>query len=31
VVTDRYPAADWAEGFARARSGTGGKVVLDWS
>lgn len=31
VVTDRYAAADWAEGFARARSGNGGKVVLDWS
>lgn len=31
VVTDRLPAADWAEGFARARAGTGGKVVLDWT
>ncbi len=31
VVTDRYAAQDWAEGFARARSGSGGKVVLDWS
>jgi len=31
VVTHRYPAADWAEGFAAARSGQCGKVVLDWS
>ena len=31
VVTDRYDAADWAAGFATARAGTGGKVVLDWS
>jgi len=31
VITDRLPAADWAEGFATARAGHGGKVVLDWS
>jgi threonine 3-dehydrogenase len=31
VITDRFPAADWAEGFATARAGRGGKVVLDWS
>ena len=31
VVTHRYPAADWAEAFATARSGQCGKVVLDWS
>jgi len=31
VITDRFPAADWAEGFATARAGKGGKVVLDWS
>jgi threonine 3-dehydrogenase len=31
VITDRFPAADWAAGFAAARSGKGGKVVLDWS
>jgi threonine 3-dehydrogenase len=31
VITDRFPAADWAAGFAAARAGQGGKVVLDWS
>jgi threonine 3-dehydrogenase len=31
VITDRFPAADWADGFATARAGQGGKVVLDWS
>lgn len=31
VVTDRLPAKDWAQGFEIARSGNGGKVVLDWS
>jgi len=31
VVTDRLPARDWAEGFARARHAAGGKVVLDWT
>jgi threonine 3-dehydrogenase len=31
VITHRYPAADWAAGFATARSGQCGKVVLDWS
>ncbi|WP_433876480.1 L-threonine 3-dehydrogenase [Sinomonas atrocyanea] len=31
VVTDVLPAERWEEGFAVARSGTGGKVVLDWS
>ncbi|OIQ69519.1 L-threonine 3-dehydrogenase [mine drainage metagenome] len=31
VITDRFPATRWAEGFAAARAGTGGKVVLDWS
>jgi threonine 3-dehydrogenase len=31
VVTDRFPAADWAAGFNTARAGNGGKVVLDWS
>ncbi len=31
VVTDRLPASAWAEGFARARTATGGKVVLDWT
>ena len=31
VITDRFDAADWERGFAVARSGTAGKVVLDWS
>lgn len=31
VITDRFPAKQWADGFAAARAGTGGKVVLDWS
>jgi len=31
VITDRLPARDWAQGFARAREATGGKVVLDWT
>ncbi len=31
VITDRFPATDWATGFATARAGIGGKVVLDWS
>jgi threonine 3-dehydrogenase len=30
VITDRFPARRWSEGFAAARSGSGGKVVLDW-
>jgi len=30
VITDRFPAHRWSEGFAAARSGSGGKVVLDW-
>jgi threonine 3-dehydrogenase len=31
VVTGRHPAEEWQAAFAEARSGTGGKVVLDWS
>jgi threonine 3-dehydrogenase len=31
VVTDRLPAQDWAKGFDIARSGSAGKVVLDWT
>ena len=31
VVTDPLPATAWEEGFAAARSGHGGKVVLDWT
>lgn len=31
IVTDRFPAAEWQAAFHRARSGAGGKVVLDWT
>ncbi|WP_394160164.1 L-threonine 3-dehydrogenase [Galactobacter valiniphilus] len=31
VVTDVLPTAQWEEGFAAARSGSGGKVVLDFT
>lgn len=31
VITDRFPAPDWAPAFAAARAGAAGKVVLDWS
>jgi threonine 3-dehydrogenase len=31
VVTDTLPATDWEKGFEIARSGVGGKVVLDWT
>ncbi|MET1088776.1 MAG: L-threonine 3-dehydrogenase [Arthrobacter sp.] len=31
VVTDTLPASDWERGFDLARSGAGGKVVLDWT
>ena len=31
VVTDRFPAQDWAAAFERTRSGSSGKVVLDWT
>jgi threonine 3-dehydrogenase len=31
VITDRFPASDWAAGFAAAGQGIGGKVVLDWT
>lgn len=31
VVTDVLPATQWEAGFAAARSGRGGKVVLDWT
>jgi threonine 3-dehydrogenase len=30
VITHRFPAGDWAEAFAIARSGQCGKVVMDW-
>jgi threonine 3-dehydrogenase len=31
VITHRFPAEQWPEAFAAARSGQCGKVVLDWS
>ncbi|HEV7203204.1 MAG TPA: L-threonine 3-dehydrogenase [Jatrophihabitans sp.] len=31
VITHRFPATEWAEGFATARGGRCGKVVLDWT
>ncbi|WP_104042879.1 L-threonine 3-dehydrogenase [Arthrobacter sp. ZGTC412] len=31
VVTDTLPAVQWEKGFDLARSGAGGKVVLDWT
>lgn len=31
VVTDKLPATEWEQAFEIARSGSGGKVVLDWS
>src|SRR5664280_2003081 len=31
VITHRFPAEQWQEAFAAARSGQCGKVVLDWS
>ena len=30
VITDRFPAQEWEAGFAAARAGKGGKVVLNW-
>ncbi|NYE94969.1 threonine 3-dehydrogenase [Psychromicrobium silvestre] len=31
IVTDKLPATEWEAGFAEAKSGVGGKVVLDWT
>jgi threonine 3-dehydrogenase len=31
VITDRFPAEDWADAFAAAASGARGKIVMDWS
>jgi threonine 3-dehydrogenase len=31
VITDRYPASRWEDAFAVARSGNGGKVIIDWT
>ena len=28
---NRFPAEQWEDAFAAARSGEGGKVVMDWS
>lgn len=31
VITDRFPAHAWADAFAEARTGRGGKVIIDWT
>jgi threonine 3-dehydrogenase len=31
VITDRFPADDWDQAFAAARSSNSGKVIMDWS
>jgi threonine 3-dehydrogenase len=31
IVSDRFPARDWEQGFAAAASAGGGKVILDWT
>ena len=31
TITHRYPAEQWEDAFAAARSGMCGKVVMDWS
>jgi len=31
IITHRFAADDFAEGFAMARSGNSGKVILDWT
>ncbi|PWE32532.1 L-threonine 3-dehydrogenase [Maritimibacter sp. 55A14] len=31
VITHRFPAAEFAKGFAEMRGGASGKVVLDWT
>ena len=31
VITHRFPAEQWADAFAAARSGECGKVIMDWS
>ena len=31
VITHRFPATQWADAFAAARSGLCGKVVMDWT
>ena len=31
IVSDRFPARDWDQGFAAAAAAGGGKVILDWT
>ncbi|GAA1441443.1 L-threonine 3-dehydrogenase [Leifsonia poae] len=31
IVSDRFAARDWQDGFAAAAAGGGGKVILDWT
>ena len=31
VITDRFPANEWENAFAAARSSNSGKVIMDWS
>jgi threonine 3-dehydrogenase len=31
VITDRFPANEWEQAFAAARSSNSGKVIMDWS
>jgi threonine 3-dehydrogenase len=31
IVSDRFPARDWKDGFAAAAAADGGKVILDWT
>jgi threonine 3-dehydrogenase len=31
VITDRFPADNWADAFATARAGSCGKVLIEWS
>jgi len=31
IVSDRFAARDWEDGFAAAAAGGGGKVILDWT
>ena len=30
IITDRFKAENWEAAFAAARSGNGGKVIIDW-
>ncbi len=31
VITDRFKADNWSDAFALARSGSSGKIILDWT